>query len=293
MKKKALFFGTPQIAVPSLETLAKQENIEIIGVGVFPDRPVGRKKILTKCPVKIAAQNLNLPILEIKNKTDLVDIYKNIKFDLAIVIAFGVIFPAEILEDGKFVNVHFSLLPKYRGASPVQSAILNGDTTSGITFQRMVYELDAGDVLFQKEYEIKNQTTAQLWELFAEKTSKNLPDFIKNYFSKNIKDLPQDAAQATFCGKFNKSDGEVFPEKETAQTIWQKYLAFTPWPGIFMQTSKGIVKLTQISNKEVPKSYKLECAKNSSIYISKAQISGKKEMDVNDILRGNGDVFKK
>jgi len=146
-KKKILFFGTPEIANPSLEKIVSLENYEIVGVAVFPDRKVGRKQLLTPCPVKKRALELNLKIIEIANKEELVELHNNFDFDLGIVIAYGLIFPQEILETGKYVNVHFSLLPLYRGASPVQSAILNNELESGITWQRMVYELDAGNIL--------------------------------------------------------------------------------------------------------------------------------------------------
>ncbi len=156
MKKRILFFGTPEIAVPALEILAKNSNIEIVGVGCPGDKKVGRKRILTPCAVKKCAERLGIEVFSVNNKSEVAEIYETIKFDLAIVIAFGVIFPAKILNIPEFgtVNVHFSLLPKLRGASPVQSAILAGKKENGITFQQMVKELDAGDILWQKSWNI-------------------------------------------------------------------------------------------------------------------------------------------
>ena len=152
--KKIFFLGTPEIAVPSLEKIASCADFEIVGVGVFPDRKVGRKQISTACPVKVTALKLGLPIFEIPDKSALETLTLNLDFDLGIVIAFGMIFTQKVLDTGTFVNVHFSSLPQYRGASPVQSAILGGDTQLGITWQKMVQTLDAGDVLFQKEFNI-------------------------------------------------------------------------------------------------------------------------------------------
>jgi len=303
---KVCFFGTPEIAVPSLEALAQNKNIEIVGVGVFPDKKVGRKKILTPCPVKASAQKLNLPIFEVSNKKELVSLYQKLDFDIAIVIAFGVIFPKKILDKPKFgtVNVHFSLLPEYRGASPVQSAILDGKDISGITFQKMVKRLDAGDILFQKQYNIKNQTTLQLWKNFAEITAQELPEFLEGLKNSKITPKPQDKNFITYCSKFEKSDGEVFPEKEPAQTIYQKFLAFTPWPGIFLKTSKGNLKILDL---EIPSSPPdigdlgdsdsglnldlLECTENTFLKIKIAQIPGKKPMKMEDILKGNPDIL--
>ena len=206
--KKILFFGTPDIAVPSLEAFAERDDVEIVAVCVFPDRKVGRKQIPTPCPVKTSAQALSLPIQELGTKADLVEFVKTTEFDIGIVIAFGMIFPGEILESGKFINVHFSLLPQYRGASPVQSAILNGDEVSGITFQQMVEKLDAGDILFQKEYPIENKSTSSIFQAFSYFTAEILPDFLQEDFSSRS----QEESSATFCTKFTKADGEIFHE---------------------------------------------------------------------------------
>jgi len=293
MKKKIFFFGTPNIAVPSLKELSKLDNIEIIGVGVFPDRKVGRKQILTPCPVKVISQRLNLPITEINNKEDLISIFNNNEIDLGIVIAFGMIFPKEILNKPKFgvVNVHFSLLPKYRGASPVQSSILAGEKTSGITFQKMVKELDAGDILLQKEFEIQNKKTSEVFEEFSHQTAKLFPSFLDQLFNSKITPLPQDKSKKTLCTKFKKSDGEIFPKKETATEIWQKYLALDMWPGIYLQTRKGNLKLTEISLFPTENSFGLNCVDNTKLFIQQAQLPGKKAMDVQDVLRGNKDLF--
>ena len=309
MKKRIFFFGTPEIAVPALEKLAlqsnsgqaKNSNIEIVGVGCPSDKKVGRKRVLTPCPVKKSAKNLGLKVYEVNNKKEVREIYEKIDFDLAIVIAFGVIFPAKILDIPKFgtINVHFSLLPKFRGASPVQSAILAGEKESGITFQQMVKELDAGDILWQKSWNIENKKTSELWNFFAEKTAEEFPEFLEKLFTNNLQKLPQDANLSTFCGKFEKADGEIFPEKEAAEEIWRKFLAFDIWPGIFISTKYGKVKLGEIkfisSEAEkrdfVENSFALKCADNSVIYILQAQIPGKKMMPIIDVLRGKPDLF--
>ncbi len=293
---KICFFGTPEIAVGSLEKLAQNSDFKIVGIGVFPDRKVGRKKILTPCAVKKSAQDLNLPIFELENKKDLINLYETLNFDIAIVIAFGMIFPEKILNIPKFgtVNVHFSLLPEYRGASPVQSAILDGKKVSGITFQQMVKKLDAGDILFQKESNIEHQNTLQLWDFFAKQTAQELPEFLKNIQQKKNSAKKQNPEKISFCGKFEKSDGEIFPDKENALKIYQKFLAFTPWPGIFLRTSKGNMKILDLEIIEEKKNHEnlLKCSEKSFIKIKKAQIPGKKPMDFKIILQGNPDILE-
>jgi methionyl-tRNA formyltransferase len=294
MKKRIFFFGTPEIAVPALEKLAKISDIKIVGVGCPKDKKVGRKRILTPCAVKKSAEKLGLKAYSVNNKKEVAEIYEKLEFDLAIVIAFGVIFPTKILNIPEFgtINVHFSLLPEFRGASPVQSAVLTGKKKSGISFQQMVKELDAGNILWQKSWNIKEKSTSWLWNFFAEKTAEDFPEFLEKLFTKDLQKLPQDEKLATFCGKFKKSDGEIFPITESAENIWQKYLAFDVWPGIFIQTKYGKVKLGEISRDFVKNSFELKCADNSHIYIIQAQIPGKRIMKIRNILQGRPDLFE-
>ena len=294
MKKRILFFGTPQIAVPVLEKLSKLDSIEIVGVCCPEDKKVGRKRLLSSCAVKNSAKKLGLNIYSINNKKEVLEIYEKLDFDLAIVIAFGVIFPEDVLDKPEFgtVNVHFSQLPEFRGASPVQSAILQGQKESGITIQKMVKKLDAGDILWQKKWNIENKSTSFLWEFFAEKTANEMPEFLDKLFSRDLIAKKQDENSATFCGKFEKADGEIFPKKESALEIWNKYLAFDVWPGIFLQTKYGNVKLGEISRNFEKNSFILECVDGKNIYIKKAQVPGKKMMDILDVLKGRSDLFE-
>lgn len=290
-KTKVFFFGTPEIAVESLESLANDPNVKIVGVGVFPDRKVGRKQILTPCPVKKSALNLGLKIYEICTKNDLQTIVEKQEFDLGIVIAFGMIFPDKVLNAKPFVNVHFSLLPEWRGASPVQASILNGQKETGITWQRMVYALDAGNILWQKKYDITGMNTLEVWEYFAKKTAESFPQFIQKWRENNFQESPQINEEATFCGKFTKEDGKVDFTLDSAEQILRKFLAFTPWPGIFTETKHGIVKLKKISLTEQPGSISVSCAENSVLWIEQAQVAGKKEMPIKEILNGYPDIF--
>lgn len=155
----------------------------------------------------------------------------------------------------------------------------------------MVSKLDAGDILFQKKFNIENQKTSEIWNDFAQKTAENFPEFLKNYFAQNLLPKKQDEKKATFCHKFKKSDGEIFPKTESAKTIYQKFLAFDVWPQVFLQTKKGKLKLTEISLENASDSVELKSKNQASIFIKKAQLEGKKEMKILEILRGHPDLF--
>ncbi len=289
MARKILFAGTPDIAVPSLEALATDSDIEILGVLCPPDKKAGRKQILTPCAVKETARSLNIPVFEVGEKADVLSVYNTLNPELVIVIALGVIFPEEALKITPTINVHFSLLPKWRGASPVQSAILNGDQVSGITLQKMVKELDAGDILWQHSENIDNRSTKELWNSWSQKSAQVLPELVKNFG--DISPVPQKTENVTHCGKFKKLDGEVSPKKETAEDIWRKYRAFDVWPGIFMMTNYGTVKLIECSQKNIENSVKLPC-KEGSLWLQKVQLSGKSVVSAVDIVRGRPDIFR-
>jgi len=281
-----MFFGTPEIAVPSLQAIAQLNEYEIVGVGVFPDRKVGRKQILTPCPVKVAALKLKLPIFEIDSKAELKALFKNVECDLAIVIAFGLIFPKSVLETPPLgvVNVHFSLLPKYRGASPVQTAILDGLTESGITWQRMVKALDAGDVLWQTTHNIEHQNTVQIWQNFSHFTAQAFPEFLAAYTQSKIKPTVQIEESASFCGKFEKTDGHLNYKELEAAKIYNTWRAFSPWPGVNLKTKNGLIKLIDISLTPEEITVPIVCANNTKLWINTVQIPGKTPQNFKEIL---------
>jgi methionyl-tRNA formyltransferase len=289
--KNVIFFGTPEIAVPALHKLTTLKQYKLIGVGTFPDKPVGRKQILTSNPVKKFVQERDIPLQIITQKKDILSWTTSVNFDIAIVIAFGMIFPEEVLKNKKFINVHFSLLPKYRGASPVQSAILAGEKETGITFQCMQKELDAGDILWQEKYPLKEEKTSQVFSFLAEKTAEILPVFLNIFFAGEISPTPQKKSQVSFCRKFTKSDGEIFPQSQTAEEIFRASRAFNIFPGIFLKTKKGNMKLTQISLFFQKGSISLPCAKNTELFIQKVHLPGKKEQPITEVLKGNPQLF--
>lgn len=295
-KLNIFFWGTPSLSSPALTALAQDERFTIVGVGVPVDKKVGRKQTLTPCAVKQTALELNLPIFELSSKAELVSVAQQVNFDLGIVIAFGMIFPNEVLEKPKhgIINVHFSLLPQYRGASPVQSALLSGDSISGITWQKMKPALDAGDIIAQKEYNIVEKKTSELFRFWGEETALLLPEIVNQYaIEETIVPQPQNESKATFCTKFTKQDGEVFPETQTAPEIYQKLNAFDIWPGVFISKDVGNIKLIEASLVEKESSTSIPCADNTTLFLQTIQVPGKRAAPALDVLRGNPNIFRR
>ena len=232
MKYKIVYMGTPQYAKEILNTLIEAEDIEVTLVLTQPDRPVGRKKVLTPPPVKALALEQGIDVLQPHKLSDtgIENAIKEVKPDFIVVAAFGQILPKCILDIAPCLNLHASLLPQYRGASPVQQSLLNGDEKTGVTSMMMEEGLDTGPMLEKIEFNIPK--SMRLHALMSQLTSdacKLTLSTIRNY--ENITAQLQDETQATLCKKIKKNDGEV--DFEDANLIYNKYRAFEGWPGIF------------------------------------------------------------
>jgi len=230
--KKIVYMGTPHYAREILDTLIQSEDMEISLVLTQPDRPVGRKKILTPPPVKVLAEEHDIEVLQPQRLSEegIEEAIKAANPDFIVVAAFGQILPKSILDIAPCINLHASLLPRYRGASPVQQSLLNGDDKTGVTSMLMEEGLDTGPVLEKVEFVIP--PTMRLRALMEQLTNDACGltlSTLRNY--ENITPQAQDESQATLCKKIKKSDGEV--EFEDANVIYNKYRAFEGWPGIF------------------------------------------------------------
>ncbi len=238
-KHKIIFIGTPKIAESTLKKLIESEKYKPCLVITQKDKPVGRKKVLTPPPVKVLSEKHNIEVFQpesIKEK-EAIEKIKNINPDLIVVLAYGQIIPKEIIDIPKFgiLNIHTSLLPKYRGSSPIQYAILNGDKKTGVTIMQIDEKLDHGPILAQKEVEISEKETSEtLHDKLSEAGANLLLETLPLYFSGKIKSKKQEHQKATFTKLLRREDGEIFPEKETAEQIERKFRAFHPWPGIFL-----------------------------------------------------------
>ncbi len=230
--KKILFMGTPHYAEAILKTLIEAEDMEVGLVVTQPDRPVGRKKVLTPPPVKVLAQAHGIAVLQPERLSEpgVEEAIRAVASDFIVVAAFGQLLPRSILDIAPCINLHASLLPQYRGASPVQQSLLNGDTQTGVTSMLMEEGLDTGDILEKRYFQIPHDMRlkalmAQLTEDACEVTLSTLRNF------EQITPQKQDETLATLCKKIKKSDGEI--DFGDATVIYNKYRAFEGWPGIF------------------------------------------------------------
>ncbi len=243
--KKIAFFGTPNFTIDFLNKL-KESGFSPSLIITNPDRPYGRgMQISSPLPKKWAEEN-NIKCLQPEKLGD--DFYQEVTkedWDLFVVIAYGKIIPERIINTPKYgtINIHYSLLPKYRGATPVESAILNGDKVTGASIQQMVFKLDAGDVIAQKEIPInENDTTPMLREKINKEALELLPQTIQNIFNHNIIPIPQDETLATHSGKIKKEDGEIFLNDEDVLN-WRKYKAYYGSVGTFFFSEKDGKKI--------------------------------------------------
>jgi len=283
---KIVFMGSPDYATKILDSL--NSNYEIVAVYTQPDKPVGRKKILTPTLVKEYAIKRGLKVYTPTNlKKD--TLIKSLKPDFIVVAAYGLILPKTILEIAPCINLHASLLPKYRGASPIQSTILNGDKYTGVTSMLMDEGLDTGDILAWDYTEVNNKTSIELFDELAEIAKRQIIYVIDSF--KNIKPLKQIDALASYAPKIKKTDG--FVEFDDALIIDRKFRAFKPWPGIYTKNFK-INEMKLIDTNSVNKNGKiLEIndgvivgCKKGKIKLIKIQVPGKKEILAIDYING-------
>ncbi|MFN3285938.1 MAG: methionyl-tRNA formyltransferase [bacterium] len=227
---RVLFFGTPRFAVPSLEACARAH--QVVAVVTQPDRPAGRGRRLTSPPVAVRARELGLMVLQPERLREARGALESAAADVGVVVAYGRILPSWLVRLPRLgcVNVHPSLLPKYRGASPVQAAIRNGDPTAGVSVLWVTEELDAGDILGQREVPVSPEDTAGTLEAkLAEEGARLLLEVLDALERGQLRGRPQDPAQATYCGKLSKEDGLIRWD-EPAEVVERHVRAMDPWP---------------------------------------------------------------
>ena len=290
---KVIFMGTPDYAEEILKKLIEDSEMEVVSVYTQPDKPVGRKKILTPPPVKVLAQKHGIKVCQprsLKEEEAIRSVLQQ-ECDYIVVAAYGQILPKAVLEHAPCINLHASILPKYRGASPIQQAILNGDTKTGVTAMLMDEGLDTGDIIKTKECEIgKDEMVEELFEKLTNIAADLTLDVLKNFSA--YTPLPQNDEEATYCKKITKEDGLV--EFDDARTLYNKYRAFTPWPGVYLASGLKLKKMQLLSSDgsfEKGKILKIEdCAEigceKGRVAICRVQPPSKKEMDIKDYLNG-------
>jgi methionyl-tRNA formyltransferase len=282
-----IFAGTSAFAVPSLRALAADPAFTITLVITQPDRPVGRKGAITPPPVKVVAQELGLPVFQPErlNKEWQKEEAKLKACDFLVVASFGQILSQEVLDLPRqmSVNVHASLLPLWRGASPLQHAILVGDKVSGVTIQKMMKELDAGPILAQESTDLDPRETWQtLHDRLAVMGAKLLAETLKQ----PLQVTEQDASKATLCGLLSREDGVCDPKKQTADEIDRRVRALNPWPGVTLNVNGETLKILEATTVNDSTGYPVPCLNDTLLFLQTVQPAGKKPMKAEDWARG-------
>lgn len=234
---RVCFLGTPEFAVHSLKALLDDEHYQVVGVVTQPDRPAGRKMVLTPSPVKKFALEHNLPVIspEKVSREENLEIIRKWGAEVAVVVAFGQILSVPFMQLFKFgaVNVHGSLLPKWRGAAPIQRSVEAGETETGVALQVLVKELDAGDVLGVRKVQVDEDKTAmELHDELAVLGADLLHVELMDYLRGNLTPVPQDASQVTYAKKLDKAES-LLDWTWSAKALHNKVRAFTMGPGTY------------------------------------------------------------
>ncbi len=294
---KIVFFGTADIGAEILNSLAEHHQIQ--AVITSPDKPVGRKQLLTPSSISNAAEKIGLPILKpqkVKNNENLLQELSKLDADIFIVIAYGKILPKEIIELPrlKTINVHFSLLPKYRGASPVQFALLNDEVKTGSTIMLMDEELDHGPILESITTDISpDETNPQLQLRLAQLSIPLLLNTLDKFSKNEIKIQPQNHDLATFTKIIKKEDGLINWSKP-AREIYNQWRAYQPWPGIHTSWHGKRIKILECTPSKQTFSSQpgsiennlISCGNNTSLEIKTIQIEGKNPVDIQTFING-------
>ena len=296
MSKKILFMGTSDYATTIFIELLKSKY-EIVGLFTQPDKPVGRKQILTPPHIKqyCIDENIKLPIfqpLKLKNNQEAKEEIQNLKPDFILVAAYGQILPKDILDIAPCINLHASLLPNYRGASPIQESLLNDDSFTGVTSMLMEEGLDSGDILgFQYLKITRTMEVSEAFEKLSHIAAQLTITTLDNF--ENINAIKQNESLVTFCKKIKKDDGLV--DFGDAKKLFLKYKAYSYWPGIFLSSElklKDIELNEELSQNnegeilEINKDFILIGCKKGSLKIKTLQAPSKKAMSSVDFVRG-------
>ena len=296
MSKRILFMGTPDYATTIFKELLSSDY-EVIGLFTQPDKPVGRKQVLTPPHIKqfCIDSNLDIPIfqpLKLRNNEEATIEINKLNPDFIIVAAYGQILPKEILDIAPCINLHASLLPKYRGASPIQESLLNDDVYTGVTSMLMEEGLDSGDVL-GLQY-LKITSTMEVSEAFEElsKIAAKLTITTLDNFEK-IKPMKQNKSEVSYCKKIKKDHGLV--NFSNAKNLYLKYKAYSYWPGVFLKSELKLkdielIETTSLNEEgeilEIAKDFIIVGCKKGSLKIKTLQAPSKNAINAIDFIRG-------
>jgi len=321
---KIIFFGTPDFAIAPLQNLIDDKEITITGVITQPDRAIGRKQIMHKPPVKKIAEKYGIKVFQAENKIELEKIVEKLDADFFIVIAYGMILTKKVLNKAKYgaINVHGSILPQYRGASPIHQSLLNGDKETGVTIMQMDEKLDHGNIYKIAKIKILDEDNINtLSKKLSTLSVKTLNRTLKKIKNGEINSSKQKHSQASYCKKITKNDGEINWNK-SAKEIINMIKAYTPWPSAFTTFHNKKLKIlkAKIDQNETLKTLETKIDQNEKENINpeklkvgefklinktlkigtkteniipiKVQLEGKKEANIKDFINGNINKFK-
>ncbi|SHH41288.1 methionyl-tRNA formyltransferase [Clostridium collagenovorans DSM 3089] len=299
---KIVFMGTPDFSVPTLEKLI--DNTEVVGVLTQPDKPKGRGKKMSISPVKEVALQHNIPVyqpIRLRKDTELIEKLRELAPDFIVVVAFGQILSQEVLDIPKYgcINLHASLLPKYRGAAPLNWAIIRGEKVSGNTTMLMDAGLDTGDMLLKQEVEItENMTAGDLHDILCAQGADLLLETLHKLKDGEIKGIKQGEAESEYASMLNKDIAKI-NWNSTSGDIHNFVRGLNPWPIAHTSYKDMTIKIYETrltekdSNKEpgtivnVSKEGMMVSTSTKDILVKTIQVPGKKTMNVGDYIRGN------
>jgi methionyl-tRNA formyltransferase len=303
---RILFIGTGEIGVPVLRSLLDSREHQLVGVVTQPDKPVGREQRIEAPQIKAALAGRTLPILQparIKREEAVAEI-RALAPDVIVVMAYGQILPRSVLEIPRVacLNLHASLLPRHRGAAPIQAAIVAGDRESGITVMYMDESLDTGDILLQSRLEIAaDETGGSLHDRLAQIAPDALSEALAQLQGGSAPRIPQDSSAATYAPKLEREDGRI-DWTESAELIERKIRAFNPWPGAFvlLRSEAGRERKLKIFSARLVDAAKgtpreilradgsiTIAAKDGALSLGDVQLEGKRRMSAAEFLRGH------
>jgi len=307
---RIIYAGTPEFAVPALEALESSEH-EILAVYTQPDRPAGRGQVLQSSPVKQYANAQKIPVEQPQSFEQIADLHKLSSFnaDLMVVAAYGIILPQDVLNIPRHgcLNIHASLLPRWRGAAPIQRAIQAGDAVTGITIMQMDKGLDTGDILAKTEIALDDQINAAvLHDKLSQLGADLLLEVISQLQQGSLNPQPQRAELSSYATKLNKQEAEINWFRSAVE-IQQEVRAFNPWPVSYTELDGRLVKIWQaevVTDKSTTDPGRILRHDKSGIYvacesdvlkINELQFSGKKKHNAGQVLNARnltGCIFK-
>lgn len=301
-----IFSGTPEFALPALEALLASKQHKIIAVYTQPDRPQGRGLKVVPSPIKQLALTYNLPVYQPEKlrDPDALQQLQALQPDIFIDVAYGLLIPDEILNLPRYgcINVHPSLLPRWRGASPIQAAILAGDKITGVSIIKLIKELDAGDILKQQEISIEDQdTTETLLKNTANIGAELLLEVLTEIENSTVEGIPQNDAFSTYVGKIKKEDA-IADWNLSAIKLERMIRAYNPWPIVYTAIDDQIVRIweaqvlphtaaTPGTIVNIDKIGINVATKDGTLRLTKLQLPGKKVLSVAEILNSQQKLF--